>query len=157
MRVSTDLPQFVHRKRAKGRTYYYFALDGVQRGRGALLVRLPDRTDPSFERRVAELHEQRPPISGSGAMQRLGERRVYFIGGEEGPIKIGMSRDPEARCREMNIGAPTDYSVLATVVGGVELERAYHSRFGFARMRGEWFERTAEIQGEIDRLNKAGK
>lgn len=153
MRVSDDLPPFVHRKKAKGKTYYYFAVQGVERNARARLVRLPDKTDPAFERRVAELYQHRP-VGEARKVLLTKEPKVYFIGGSEGPVKIGMSREPEARCREMNIGSPTDYRVLATTPGSVALERAYHERFGFAHLRGEWFERRPEIEAEIHRLNK---
>lgn len=156
MRVSEDLPPFVHRKIAKGKTYYYFAVQGVERNARARLVRLPDITHPNFRRRVDELYQHRP-VGEARRVLMTKEPKVYFIGSDDGPVKIGMSREPEARCREMNVGAPTDYRVLATTPGSVELERAYHERFGFAHLRGEWFERRPEIQAEIDRLNKTGK
>jgi hypothetical protein len=150
MSAATDLPPFVHRKKAKGKTYYYFAIDGEDRYK---YVRLPDRTDPTFDQRVAELYQRRR--APETARRRIpGERKVYFIGCDTGPIKIGVSKNPEKRCRDMTIGAPDEYRVLATVIGGHELERAYHERFEFAHLRGEWFERRPEIEAEIERLNK---
>lgn len=156
MRTATDLPPFVHRKRSKGKTYYYFAIEGVQRNGRMRLVRLPDITDPTFKARVAEYYQHRS-LPGERKSILTGAQKVYFIGGESGPIKIGLSRDPDARCREMKIGSPSDYRVLASVIGGCDLERAYHSRFEYAHLRGEWFERHPEIEAEIERLNKTRK
>lgn len=147
-----ELPPFVHRKIAKGKAYYYFAVEGAEGAKCPKLVRLPDMADPTFDMRVAELYGRRPPRRRTAT--KPDERQIYFIGADSGPIKIGLSRDPDARCREMKVGSPTDYRVLATVIGGYGLERAYHLRFEFARLRGEWFDRRPEIEAEIERLNK---
>jgi hypothetical protein len=149
----TELPPFVHRKVAKGLTYYYFAVEGRNETKPIKLVRLPDISDPKFNARVLELARRRPATTAPRRrLRKLEKLRVYFIGGDEGPIKIGRSCDPEARCREMNVGAPIDYRVLATTQGGSAMERAYHLRFEYARLRGEWFERRPEIEAEIQRL-----
>jgi hypothetical protein len=149
-----ELPPYVHRKVAKGRPYYYFSLSG---GRGAnkpALVRLPDISDPKFARRVAELHEMRgvPEERRSGRTKNGSPSLVYFIGGREGPIKIGISCDPQGRCAAMQIGMPDEMVVLATTPGNRRLEKAYHERFGFAHLRGEWFERHPMLLAEIERL-----
>jgi hypothetical protein len=150
------LPPYVHLKIAKGRPYYYYSLRRIGATK-CQLVRLPDINDPKFERRLGELHglrgvpeERRHKRTKTGAAPK-----VYFIGSADGPIKIGMSCDPQARCAAMQIGHPDDVRILALTPGGRTLEKAYHERFGFARLRGEWFERHPIILAEIERLNEA--
>lgn len=77
---------------------------------------------------------------------------VYFIGGDDGAIKIGVSVAPEARLKGIQTGSPIRLRILATTPGDVETEAAYHARFAGCRVQGEWFERTPELIAEIERL-----
>lgn len=79
----------------------------------------------------------------------------YFIGGEVGPVKIGHARDIERRLRELQPGNPMRLRVLASTLGGLTRERAYHFQFHHHRLHGEWFERCSEIEAEIQRLNRS--
>jgi hypothetical protein len=81
------------------------------------------------------------------------ERNVYFIGWEGGPVKIGVAGEPEVRRTTLQTACPYTLRVEALTTGGVHTERDYHSRFSAHRLRNEWFERSPEIQAEIDRLN----
>jgi hypothetical protein len=158
MNASDELPPYVHRKVAKGRPYYYFSLSGGRGPNKPSLVRLPDIADPKFERRVAELHAMRGvPEERCGKRTKTGAPpMVYFIGADDGPVKIGMSCDPKARCAAMQIGMPGDMRILAITPGNRRMEKAYHERFGFAHLRGEWFDRHPLILDEIERLNMSG-
>jgi len=78
--------------------------------------------------------------------------KCYFIGSDEGPIKIGHSVNAQDRLRAFQQGCPVKLSLLATAPGGVEREAAYHAQFYLTRSHGEWFERTPELLAEIDRL-----
>lgn len=80
-------------------------------------------------------------------------RHCYFIGGDEGLIKIGFSYNPQERLKSLQLGSPITLRVLATAPGGAARERAYHEQFAAMRVRGEWFERTPEIEFEIARLS----
>lgn len=82
----------------------------------------------------------------------LSYQSVYFIGGEDGPVKIGRAFVPEQRLKEIQCGYPYPLKVLATVCGGAGLERAYHERFAAHRLNGEWFERHPDILAEIESL-----
>lgn len=55
----TELPPFVHRKVAKGLTYYYFAVQGRDETKPVKLVRLPDISDPKFNAKVLEVERLR--------------------------------------------------------------------------------------------------
>ena len=76
----------------------------------------------------------------------------YFIGADDGPVKIGHSANPKARLRSIQTNFPTKLKILAVVVGGPDIEKAYHDRFSSFRLEGEWFERTENIDREIDRI-----
>ena len=79
--------------------------------------------------------------------------KCYFIGGSEGPVKIGMSIDPNKRLQTLQLSSPVRLSILALTSGGAERESAYHYQFADFRLHGEWFERCLEIEEEIARLN----
>jgi hypothetical protein len=80
---------------------------------------------------------------------------VYFVGGETGPVKIGFTQQPiKARLVCIQNGSPIKLHVLATLNCTRINERFYHERFAAHRLHGEWFERTPEIQAEIDRLSR---
>jgi hypothetical protein len=80
--------------------------------------------------------------------------KCYFIGGEDGLIKIGHSIDPTGRLRDIQACSPVELSILATRQGGEMRERAYHWQFSNFRRRGEWFERAPAILAEIERLSQ---
>jgi hypothetical protein len=81
------------------------------------------------------------------------EQFVYFVGGENGPIKIGVTNRPQHRLRQMQCGSPTELKLLAVTDGGKRAEYLYHLRFRAHRLHGEWFNRAPEITAEIERLN----
>jgi predicted nucleic acid-binding Zn ribbon protein len=75
---------------------------------------------------------------------------VYFIGEEpDGPVKIGVANDPEARVGLLQIGNPRTLTLLAASRGGIRYERELHERFSAWRLRGEWFDRHAEGLQEV--------
>jgi hypothetical protein len=77
---------------------------------------------------------------------------VYFIGGDVGAIKIGLTIAPHKRLRSLQSGSPILLRVLATTQGARETEADYHERFAEHRLHGEWFARVPEILAEIERL-----
>lgn len=78
---------------------------------------------------------------------------VYFVGGLAGPVKIGWTQQPiKARLKCIQNGSPIKLHVLATQCAPRAKERWYHRQFAAARLHGEWFERTPELQDVIDRL-----
>ncbi|WP_066781902.1 GIY-YIG nuclease family protein [Sphingomonas sp. CCH5-D11] len=77
----------------------------------------------------------------------------YFIGGDDGPVKIGFSAKPESRLRDLQVGSPYPLKVLATIGSGARMEALYHREFASSRLHGEWFERTPALLAEITRLN----
>jgi len=78
---------------------------------------------------------------------------VYLIqAGDDGPIKIGTSRDPRKRFVELQTASPYPLRVRAIGAGGRKTERHLHERFAGSRLHGEWFEPVQGIEQIIDRL-----
>lgn len=82
---------------------------------------------------------------------------VYFVGPVDGPVKIGFATNLRARFNDLKYMSPSPIHVWAYVPGTMALERQYHAEFGHCRLHGEWFDRTADLVAEIDRLNIAEK
>lgn len=70
---------------------------------------------------------------------------VYFVRAGEGPVKIGIAIDPEARLRELQTGHYESLSLLRVVDGDWAVEAWLHARFAAARIRGEWFRYSSEM------------
>lgn len=67
---------------------------------------------------------------------------IYFIQDEAvGLIKIGYTgaEDADQRLRALQTGCPAGLTLLHTMPGSKEDERALHQRFAAARSQGEWF------------------
>jgi hypothetical protein len=77
----------------------------------------------------------------------------YFIGDDEGRIKIGSSRQPSRRLRELRRDTPRNLRLLAKIGGGAERESYYHHLFAAHHRGGEWFDRHPDIIAEIERLS----
>jgi len=115
---------------------------------------------PNCQKLIAEIAELRALQAGAELYARVEkaearrgrQRHIYFIGGEDGPIKIGIAVNPSARLKELQTGHPARLSVLATVLGPDSLEGDYHVRFAEHRLEGEWFARHPDILAEIERL-----
>jgi hypothetical protein len=65
---------------------------------------------------------------------------VYFIqDGEHGPVKIGLSQDPERRLPKLQTGNPRELLLRHVIPGDRTVEHGLHTRFAPARIRREWF------------------
>ena len=71
---------------------------------------------------------------------------VYWIGGDTGPIKIGWSKDPQKRVRELQTGSPIALTVVHQVAGTTADERRWHKKLSDHRLHGEWFMRDAALR-----------
>lgn len=75
---------------------------------------------------------------------------VYFI--SNGPlIKIGKSKDPEARVRALQTGSGERLRLLAVAEiaserESTEVESSLHVMFGWCRRHGEFFSATAPLR-----------
>lgn len=64
-------------------------------------------------------------------------------------IKIGISRDPSKRLRQLQLANPGEVRLLHTKVfstrpSAIKIERSLHKRFADHRLLGEWFGISSE-------------
>jgi hypothetical protein len=72
--------------------------------------------------------------------------RVYFVQAREsGRIRIGVSKDPEARLTNMRVGSPEPLSLMFSVDGSAQLEKDIQMKFAHLHVVGEWFEPRPEL------------
>lgn len=92
--------------------------------------------------------QQRPkgrPVPSSGYL--------YFIGSDDGPIKIGASTNPQRRLSDLKYKFGGNLRILCAVPGMADEERNMHFGFQGFRLHGEWFEPHPIILEVIDILN----
>ena len=80
---------------------------------------------------------------------------VYFIQAGVGPIKIGLTVNPEVRLSGLQTANSEVLRLVAAQLGGRRLEMDYHNQFKAHHIRGEWFTPHPDILAEIGRLNRA--
>lgn len=73
---------------------------------------------------------------------------IYFIRGKQsGRVKIGYTGgDGASRLAQLQTGSPEELELLATVDGGLDVEKQYHDLFSKCRVHGEWFEPTWQFR-----------
>ncbi|WP_431129615.1 GIY-YIG nuclease family protein [Flagellimonas flava] len=65
---------------------------------------------------------------------------VYFIGNRDlGFVKIGYSKNPKLRLRQIQTNCPFEVKLLKMESGNTENETRYHMRFSDHNTYGEWF------------------
>jgi hypothetical protein len=75
---------------------------------------------------------------------------VYFAQrGENGPIKIGMSKHPVSRVKDLGAANAEGLRLLGVVPGGRRQEVELHTLFSGARLNGEWFRPVLDLKDYI--------
>lgn len=65
---------------------------------------------------------------------------VYVIRvGENGPVKIGWSRQPLRRLKNMQTASVEPMRLLGTADGELKTEKELHRQYKHLQLRGEWF------------------
>ncbi|MSU01959.1 GIY-YIG nuclease family protein [Tissierella pigra] len=78
---------------------------------------------------------------------------VYFIQGEYGgAIKIGFSKKPEERLKQLQTGYPDTLQILLLIAGNEKDEKRFHDEFESYRLNGEWFKPDKFILDKINEL-----
>jgi len=76
-------------------------------------------------------------------MSNKNTKHVYVIAAENGPVKIGISKDPDARIHtlEKQSGRLISSQYVSPPHSAARyIEKAAHSHFSGARLEGEWFD-----------------
>lgn len=93
------------------------------------------------------------PIAAEHDDQRPGCQAVYVIGADIPPYKIGISSDPLARLRHLQVASPLLLSLwfsraLPSNRSATKIEACIHRRLKASHVRGEWFDLP------VDKLSK---
>jgi T5orf172 domain len=79
---------------------------------------------------------------------------LYVIGvPDRGPVKIGISVEPELRLRALQTGYPFELEVLAQCHGAEETEEIVHKLFQKEKLRGEGFKCSKCVRTFIDMIS----
>lgn len=79
---------------------------------------------------------------------------VYFLEAQGlDKIKIGVSKNPEARLKQLMTGSPSALKLLAYYPGNEIEEKTLHEQFSDCRHDGEWFHATKKLRVFIERLH----
>jgi hypothetical protein len=82
---------------------------------------------------------------------------VYFAQGEGiERVKIGATRDPKRRLRELQAYSPVPLQMIVTFYGGTYSESLLHQAFSEYRLWGEWFEFASEMKDFLDQMEDLG-
>jgi hypothetical protein len=88
------------------------------------------------------------PMSDLPATRARGRQGYVYYAGAGDAVKIGHSRNPWARLRELRIAQP-HIRLLGVEQGDRGLETRRHEQFAASRIKGEWFRRSPELDGLI--------
>lgn len=76
---------------------------------------------------------------------------VYFILNEKGDrVKIGFSRDPQKRMRQLQTANAQRLTLLATIPGTKEDEKYLHARYRNYRGINEWFRMAGPLRDYVE-------
>jgi hypothetical protein len=78
----------------------------------------------------------------------LADKTLVYFAENDGRIKIGISRDPVRRARELNA------RLLVTEPGGRTREAQLHLLFAHHRIAGEWFRPAPDLLAYIEAISE---
>ena len=96
--------------------------------------------------RVVEMDVLIEALNEFEVPEDLPDMYVYAIREKDtGHIKIGISKDPQARLQQMQVGNSSDLELVAYKKAENRFadEKAAHAAFDHYRIRGEWFSTSA--------------
>ena len=100
-----------------------------------------------------EMRQHRTPNLPDGESLEGYRGYIYFIADEAlEAVKIGYSKNPWARVKDLQTGRPAKLSVVATVRTTEVSEVTLHDIFSDERQAGEWFYVSTRIQGVISEI-----
>ncbi len=104
-------------------------------------------TDPIvdyFEKRYEKRNEIEALIKKSTTD---GKSYVYFfINSKNKYCKIGYSKNPVLRLKEVQVGCPVELMIAGIIEGDKHSEKDIHDVFGRYRTHGEWFQLRGDLK-----------
>jgi hypothetical protein len=84
--------------------------------------------------------------------------KIYFIRpvGMAGPIKIGLSENPEKRLNEFKGWSPLELELFGVIPGNWDDEQFLHECLADDHSHGEWFHPSAQDQRAVEQVIAAG-
>src|SRR5690554_5415759 len=81
---------------------------------------------------------------------------VYFIRAQDGtgPIKIGCSRVPAGRLKDLMNWSPVQLELLCKIPGDTKVESSLHNHFNHLHSHGEWFSPDGELLQLVEDLRR---
>lgn len=80
---------------------------------------------------------------------------IYFIQEKgSGNIKIGVSKSPAKRLKQLQVYNSTSLKLIFTIKGSYEIEGEIHDKFSKYNIHGEWFQGEEEILNYINNLKE---
>lgn len=70
-------------------------------------------------------------------------------------IKIGFSKNPATRLKELQTANPNKLVLVATMPGNLQTELSLHEIYKNKRVRGEWFKYEGMLKRSIMAINNA--
>jgi hypothetical protein len=99
--------------------------------------------------------ERRQPCredGATGAGKSTGSNYVYYVvDTERDVVKVGISRNPWSRVKDIQVGSSSKFELLATLKTTERSEKALHKFFAATRLQGEWFERSEALNSLIQK------
>jgi hypothetical protein len=75
---------------------------------------------------------------------------VYFAQrGMDGPIKIGVSKNPVSRVKELGTASAEGLRLLGVMPGSRRIEQEVHTLLSGSRLNGEWFRPSESVMAYI--------
>lgn len=107
----------------------------------------------AVENRILALDSARAPLPRASRQPMDRTSWVYFIRGGE-LIKVGTSKDVEARLASLRTGSPLPLELVYVMRGSRDLEQCLHGRFESLRSHGEWFHAREPLISFISEMKR---
>lgn len=114
-----------------------------------------DLIDDGFQPKKWEMRQHRKSTLPDGETLEGYKGYVYFIGSKPlKTVKIGFSKNPWARVKDLQTGRSDKLAVVATVKTTEVSEKSIHDLFEDERRAGEWFDISHKLQGVISAIKE---
>lgn len=69
------------------------------------------------------------------------KKHIYLLQSDNGVYKIGVSKDPQKRLKQLQTGSSEKLEIIKTYESEFyrQIEKGLHNKFNHLRSEGEWF------------------